>query len=167
MVLHFLVKKLSGEPKTACVAVLIDQWAYWLDSVHQRIQAADSADKRRTLMDEFNKRFPSEAVMVPSFSSDCKFFMLPEYCIQLGQAFLKGEKKKLSPALKCFEQAMERGDRTGVAAMAACYCYVSSKNEATRENKKAARRYLKKAKLQTSTKLDGKWRDWKVIGRPC
>ena len=148
---------LCGAPRRACVDVLIDHWAYWLDSVHHKIQAADSDEKRQALMEEFDKDFPSQPLSSASFSEDNEFFIMPEHCIQLGQAYLQDKNFKL--ALQWFEKAIDRGDLTGVSAMAGCYCYIKSNSNLT-SNKRTARHFLKKAKVS----LDVLRRSWMANG---
>jgi preprotein translocase subunit SecA len=140
----FFGDKLSGEPMNAIVAVLIDHWAYWLDSVHHKIQAADSNEKRQALMEEFGNKFPTQP-QPPSL--DDAFFVMPEHCIELGMAYIK--EGSFIPALKWFEKAMDGGDCTGLSPMAACYCYIKSCMDDTNleSKKKTARHYLKKAKV--------------------
>ena len=63
-------------------------------------------------------------------------------------------------ALTCFERAIEEGDRTGLPAMTACYCYIKLHPEAERDHKKDARRYLKVAQ----SKLDALRQSWMTNG---
>ena len=149
----FLGEEITEATKKSCIAVETDRWAYWLDSVHDKVRAADSFEKRKALMNEFDKEFPCHGLPHPSSSPDSIFFMTPEHCIQLGQAYM--EKANFGSALSCFERAITRGDLTGVAAMSACYCYVKSHSRASKENKKCARRYLKKAKSQLDVLRQG------------
>ena len=153
-----LGEEIGREARKACVAVKTDQWAYWLDSVRDKIRAVDSPEKRQQLMSEFNEKFPCQDLPPPSSSPDSMLFAKPEHSIQLGQAYMKEE--KYSPALTCFERAIATGDLTGLAAMTACYCYVKTDPEASKEKKKRVRRYLKKAKSQ----MDALRQSWMANG---
>ena len=142
----------------ACIEVFTDHWAYWLDSVTHHIQAADSSQKRKDLEQRFDKVFTSLSQTIPSFDSECTLFKMPEHCIKVGQAFLKREKPE--KAQICFEMAMKRGDCTGLASMAACYCHIKENPSATKENKKKARHYLKIAQFN----LNALRRSWMANG---
>ena len=160
--------EISGSIKKVCISILIDQWAYWLDSMHGKIEEADSSEKQNDLVCLFNQRFPTEALSAPSSSADSMLLTMPEYSTELGQAYLKEISKRketaskeqiklmYQAALTCFERANESGDQTGFPAMAACYCYINISNDATPTNKKKVRRYLKAAR----THLNGLKQFW-------
>ena len=160
--------EISGSIENACISILTDQWAYWLDSMHGKIEEADSFEKQNDLVCLFNQRFPTEALSAPSSSANSMLFTMPEYSTKLGQAYLKeiskmkqtAKKEQIKlmyqAALTCFERANESGDRTGFPAMAACYCYINMSSDATPTNKKKVRRYLKAAR----THLNGLKQFW-------
>ena len=141
--------------KRACIAIMTDRWAYWLDSMRTQIQAANSQDKRQQVQDLFNKEFPLEELSVVSIAYDSPFFKIPEDYIQLGQAFLKEIEKVNDDLIKkiyyaaqtCFDRAIYRGDKTGFPAMAACYCFIKLNPEATVKNKKRVCHFLKTAEI--------------------
>ena len=156
--------------KNACQAIITNHWAFWLESMRAQIRSADTPEKRLEIMSIFKKEFPCEGLSVPSSDPDSKFFKMPEDCIQLGQAYLKEidylciSQKKVdndlttsmyTAALTCFERAKDKGDWTGLAAMTACYCFIKLKQEATDENKKEVRRYLKVARSHLITLKQG------------
>ena len=164
------------ECKRACITIVTDRWAYWLDSMRTQIQAADTQDKRQQVQDLFNKEFRYEELSVPSTASDSPFFTIPEDYIQLGQAFLKeiqkpekrsfknNKKEMYSAAQTCFERAILKGDITGLPAMAACYCFVKLNHKATVENKKRVRHFLKIARSHLN-ELRRSWMSNGEIGR--
>ena len=147
--------------KNACQAIITNHWAFWLESMRAQIRSADTPEKRLEIMSIFKEEFPCEGLSVPSSDPDSKFFKMPEDYIQLGRAYLKEidylrvsqkkvgndlTKSMYTAALTCFERAKDKGDWTGLAAMTACYCFIKLKQEATDENKKKVRHYLKVAR---------------------
>ena len=156
--------------KNACQAIITNHWAFWLESMRAQIRSADTPEKRLEIMSIFKEEFPCEGLSVPSSGPDSKFFKMPEDYIQLGRAYLKEidylrvsqkkvgndlTKSMYTAALTCFERAKDEGDRTGLAAMTACYCFIKLKQEATDENKKEVRRYLKVARSHLITLKQG------------
>ena len=156
--------------KNACQAIITNHWAFWLESMRAQIRSADTPEKRLEIMSIFKEEFPSEGLSVPSSDPDSKFFKMPEDYIQLGRAYLEEinylrvsqkkvgndlTKSMYTAALTCFERAKDEGDRTGLAAMTACYCFIKLKQEATDENKKEVRRYLKVARSHLITLKQG------------
>ena len=152
--------EVSGELKKACVTVVTDQWAYWLDSVSDKMRAADCAEKHQAIIDDFNQEFLSPRLNASISSTDSFLFSTPEYCILFGQAMIKD--KKFVAAQKCFDLAIDKGDKTGLAAMSACYCFCSIKSNSkpSPKNKKECRHYLKIAK----SKLDALRQSWMSNG---
>ena len=156
--------------KPAFQDIITNQWAFWLVSMHDQIHLADSPDKRKAIVDLFKAEFPCEGISAPSTDPDSSFFRMPEYYINLGQAYLKeahylnkqrnrdGEKIKdlYTAACTCFQRAHDMGDLTGFAAMAQCVCLFKLDSSASREKKKDIRRCLKVAKSSLST-LSQEW----------
>ena len=155
--------------KQAFQDIITNQWAFWLVSMHDQIHLADSSDKRKAIVDLFKAEFPCEGLSAPSTDPDSSFFRMPEYYINLGQAYLKeahlnkqrnrdGEKIKdlYTAACTCFQRAHDMGDLTGFAAMAQCVCLFKLDSSASREKKKDLRHCLKVAKSSLST-LSQEW----------
>ena len=161
--------------KQACLSIATNHWAFWLESMRVQIGSADTSDKRQAVEDAFNENFPSECLAAPSTNEDSTFFKMPEDYIQLGQAYLKeitylrettylSQLKKentdiinslYEAALICFQRAIDIGDKTGLAAMTACHCFVKLNPAASKENKKRVRCYLKQASSQLTTLKQG------------
>ena len=153
-----LGQEITGKCIKACVAVVTDKWAFWLDSVRDKIHEVDSNEKKQALMEDFQNNFLPQVVCSPTFSDTSILFAMPEHCIHIGQAYMK--EAKFQTAQKCFELAISRGDHTGLAAMTACYCYLQTHPKPSKENKNIARRYLKEAKKH----LDCLRRGWMANG---
>lgn len=154
----FMDVKLNKSAKSAFLLILTNHWAYWLDSMHARIYSTNLECERQETIDVFNASFPVQGYSPPSKIDDSTFFKHPENYVSLGIGFIEDiecltksnkteqEHQYLKAALACFNRANDIGDRTGLAAMASCYCFIKLNKDANRTNMKQARRYLKKAK---------------------
>ena len=65
-------------------AVVTDLWAFWLDSVYDKIHEVDSIEKKQALIDDFNNHFKLKVLCSSSFSHDSIIFTMPEHCILIG-----------------------------------------------------------------------------------
>ena len=163
------------ECKKACIGIMADHWAYWLESMRTPIQEADAQEKRDRIQDLFTEEFSSQGTPIPSSKSDCAFFKLPEDYTQLGHAFFMETiteknisntniQKLYGAALFCFESAMEKGDKTGFPAMAACFCFIEINPQPSACNKKRVCHYLKHAQMCLNELRRG-WMSNSEIGR--
>ena len=85
---------------TACITVVTDLWAFWLDSAYDKIHKVDSDENKQKVIDDFNNHFNLKKLCCLSFSNDSILFTMPEHCNSHWTIFY--ERKKISDCPKMF-----------------------------------------------------------------